>query len=158
MKALVVYYSRTGTNRKLAYELAEALGADIEELKEQTSRGGARGYMSASRDSLRRRPAELLPLAHDPSDYDLVVIGGPCWTQTMCTPTRTYGIQQKGKLDRVGFFGTAGGATFARKAVASMVNATGMTPIATMALAQKDVEGAHSRAIAEFVAALNGTS
>ena len=154
MKTLVVYYSRTGTTRRLAHELAEALGADIEELKERTNREGAGGYMRASSDSLRRRPAELLPLTYNPADYDLVVVGGPCWTQTMCIPTRTYVMQQKDNLSNVGFFSTAGGPMFARKAVDSMTDATGLTPIATMALAQKEAEGEHSQSLAEFVATL----
>jgi len=35
-----------------------------------------------------------------------------------------------------------------------MRTATGLTPVATMALAQKEAEGEHSQALAEFVAAL----
>ena len=154
MKTLIVYYSRTGTTRKVAHELAEALSADIEELKERANREGAKGYLQAGRDSMRKRPAELEAVTMDPADYDMVVIGGPCWAQGMCTPIRTYGIQQKENLKKVAFFSTAGSATFSRKAVDSMASATGLTPIATMALAQKDVKSDASQALEKFVATL----
>ena len=36
MKTLVVYYSRTGTTKKIAVELAEKIGAEIEEIREIT--------------------------------------------------------------------------------------------------------------------------
>lgn len=79
MKVLVVYYSRSGNNHKIAGELAQALGADIERLKEKTNRSGSVGYMKAGRDSMRKRPAELEPVSNDPANYDVVVLGGPVW-------------------------------------------------------------------------------
>lgn len=154
MKTLVVYYSRTGTTRKVAQELAEALGADIEELKERANREGAKGYLEAGRDSMRKRPAELEPVSLNPADYDLVVMCGPCWAQGMCTPTRTYGTEHKDSLSRVAFVATAGDARFARKAVKAMADATRIAPVATMALGEKEVANDHSRALADFVAAV----
>jgi flavodoxin len=154
VKILVVYYSRTGNTRKIAEELAEALGADIEELKEHANRAGAKGYMLAGRDAMKKRPAELLPLEHDAASYDLVVLGGPCWAGSMCTPTRTYGIEQKDRLSRVAFFATGGDSRFAKKALSSIGEATNITPVATLALGEKDVTNDHSEALADFVAAL----
>ena len=157
MKTLVVYYSRTGTTRKVADELAEALGADVEELKERANREGAMGYLQAGRDSMRKRPAELLPVTRDPADYDLVLMGGPCWAQGICTPIRTYGAEHKNSLSKVAYFATAGDARFARKAVKSLLDATGIEPVATMAIGQKEVTSDHSQALADFVSALNSS-
>lgn len=156
MKTLVVYYSRTGNSRKIAEELAEALDADLEELKERANRAGAKGYMLAGRDAMKKRPADLLPLEHDPADFDLVVIGGPCWAGSMCTPTRTYGIEQKDHLSRVAFFATGGDSRFARKALNSIAEATSITPVATLALGEKEVANEHAQALSAFVSALEG--
>lgn len=154
MKTLVVYYSRTGTTRKVAEELAEALGADIEQLKERANREGVMGYLQAGHDSMKHRPAELEPVTTNPADYDMVVMGGPCWAQSICTPIRTYGVEHKESLSRVAFFATAGDARFARKAVKAMADATRIAPVATMALGQKDVAKDHSRTLADFISAL----
>lgn len=151
MKALVVYYSRTGTTKKVATEIAAALDADVEELREKADRSGKVGYMMAGRDAMRKTPAELLPLQHDPSDYDLVAIGGPCWAFTMCTPSRTYTVEHKDALKKTAFFATAASANFAQKAVDALIEATSLTPVATLALSEKDAPGDISTAIAEFV-------
>jgi flavodoxin len=47
-RILVVYY-RSGTTRKIAEALSEALTCDPEEIVEDTSRSGFFGYMLASR-------------------------------------------------------------------------------------------------------------
>lgn len=151
MRTLVVYYSRTGNNRRIASELAEALGADIEELKEEADRSGKVGYMMAGRDAMRRRPARLLPLSHNPANYDLVVLGGPCWAFTMCTPTRTYGIEHRHSLRKVAFFATAGSGGSAQKSVGAMVEAMGIEPLASLVLSDAEVSGEHSEAVARFV-------
>ena len=158
MKSLVTYYSRTGNNRRVAGEIAEALGAEVEELKENASREGRMGFVKAGADALRKRPAQLHKLTHDPADYDLVVIGGPCWASTICTPTRTYGIQQKEHFKRIAVFATAQDAGNARKAVDAMVDVVEIAPVATMALSDAEVAEDHAQRIADFVAALNGTA
>jgi hypothetical protein len=155
MKALVVYYSRTGNNRKIAGEIAEALGADVEELKERASREGPMGYLLAGRDAMRKRPAELEPLAHRPADYDLVILGGPVWAFTMCTPTRTYALEHKHSFRLVAFFSTAADARFTRKAIQALTDACGKAPIATLVLSDVNVARDHRQAVTDFVASLN---
>ena len=156
MKTLVVYYSRTGNSRKIASELAEALDAEVEELRERANRQGPKGYMLAGRDALRKRPAELLPLKHNPADYDLLVVGGPCWAFTMCTPTRTYVLQHKENFKKTAIFATAQDTGSARRAVDATVRAVEMAPVATMAITDSEIAGDHAQRIADFVAALNG--
>ena len=45
LRTLVVYYSRSGTTRKIAEALSEALNANIEEIVEANDRAGFFGYV-----------------------------------------------------------------------------------------------------------------
>lgn len=73
----MVYYSRTGNTRLVAEETAAALGADVEALRDREDRFGRMGYLRSSRDAVRGTRAGLEPVSRNPTDYDLVVIGGP---------------------------------------------------------------------------------
>jgi len=78
-KALVVYYSRTGTTRRLAEVLAKALQADIEPVIDTKKRSGTLGYLRSVVEALQKRGAPIEPMRTDPRSYDLVVIGTPVW-------------------------------------------------------------------------------
>ncbi len=154
MKTLVVYYSRTGNTKKIADELAAALGADVEELRDRIDRSGKMGYMLAGRDAMRKRRADLEPVSRNPADYDLVVIGGPVWALTMCTPATTYASDHRDALRRVAFFATAGDARFTAKTFPAMEESAGKPPLATFVLSEDDVAGDHSQAVERFAASL----
>ena len=155
MRTLVVYYSRTGNTRKIGEEVAAALGAEIEELKDRKNRQGRVGYMRAGRDAMRKHTADLEPTTRNPAKYDLVVLGGPVWAFTICTPTRTYATSHKDNFKSVAFLCTAGDTRFAHKGCAILGEVTGRTAVATLALGEKDVAGDHAQAVAAFVASLN---
>lgn len=59
MKRLVVYYSRTGTTKRIGEEIAEALGADSVEIFDQKSREGMIGWLKAGWDARRRKVTEI---------------------------------------------------------------------------------------------------
>ncbi len=79
VKILVVYYSRTGTTRKVAQAIAEATHADMEEIVPVRGYKGPLGWLRAGREGSSRRPAEIAPLQKDPTAYDVVVAGTPIW-------------------------------------------------------------------------------
>jgi flavodoxin len=51
MKALIVYYSRTGRTKKIAKEIQLGIKAEIEEIKDSKNRKGILGWLSAGRDA-----------------------------------------------------------------------------------------------------------
>ena len=155
VRTLVVYYSRTGNTKLISDEMAVALGADVEELKDRKNRQGCIGYMKSGLDAIRKHRADLEPATHNPADYDLVVLGGPTWASTICTPTRTYAASHKNSLKNVAFLCTAGGAQSAQKDCNALGEVTGRAPVATLALGEKDISGDHSQAVADFVASLH---
>jgi len=162
LKALVVYYSRTGNTRLVAGEIAAALGADIEELRDGKSRRGPIGFVMAGREAMKKEPVDLKPLQHNPADYDVVVVGSPIWASTISTPTRTFLRQHRDALKSVAWFCTSGSvkAETDGKAFAAMTEESGLSPVATLGLCGRHVKGEHKAAVNGFVSALarGGTS
>ena len=108
---LVVYYSRTGTTSRVARAIAALLGADSEEIRDTVNRKGLWGYFLAGRDASRKTETKILPLQHDLSAYDLVIVGTPIWAWTLAAPVRTFLSQYGKNIRRFGFFWTMGGST-----------------------------------------------
>ena len=108
-KVLVVYYSRTGNTKKVAEDVAKALGADIEQLIDKKDYSGAMGYMKAGKDATKEKLAELGPVKTDVSKYGLVVLGTPIWAWNMTPALRTYITNNKASLKDIAVFTTAGG-------------------------------------------------
>ena len=152
MKTLIVFYSRTGRTRAVAQELARQLGADQEELKEQADRSGATGYIAAGRDAMLKRPAELLPTACRPADYELVIVGTPVWAFTMTPAIRTWLTREAASLPKVAFLCTQGGSG-AERTMFDMEQLAGKAPVAKLILRDKDIQAnACADAIAAFAA------
>ena len=77
MRALVVFYSLSGTTRRVAQTLAAELGADLEEIRCSRYRPGFFGFWRAGYASWRSKIPEIVPPTRDPGDYELVAVGGP---------------------------------------------------------------------------------
>ena len=77
-KILVIFYSRSGTTRRIAQALSAALGGSVEEIAEDRGRNGFLGYLRSVIEARRKRSANIRPARNDPRSFDLVVIGaGP---------------------------------------------------------------------------------
>ena len=79
MKALVLYFTRTGNTKLIAEAVAETLRADVEAFDDGTDYSGVLGFLKGGKDAFTGRTTDLSPLRHSPDDYDLVVIGQPVW-------------------------------------------------------------------------------
>jgi flavodoxin len=152
MKVLVVFYSKTGTTKKLAEKLAHALGADIEELIDTRKRSGIIGWMTSGRDGMRKLPTVIAPVEKDPADYDLVLVGGPLWGFNSIAPAaRTYLTTYRESLKRAGFFVTRGGDSPAEAAIADLCQVYGREIAGTIDICQKDIDSEDTdRLVGEF--------
>lgn len=145
MKTLVVFYSRTGTTRRVAEVIAAELSADarasadakasvdVEEIVDKKNRQGLLGAVIGGRDATFRRAADIEEPKHDPAGYDLVVVGTPVWAWTMTPAVRAYLERQKGRLPQVAFFALAA-SSGADKTVAAMAQLAGKEPRAILAM------------------------
>jgi flavodoxin len=106
MKALVVYYSRTGTTRKVVEKLASLLKCVSEEIHDTTNRKGKLGWLRTGKDATSKKLTKLEKVNNDPAFYDIVIIGTSIWNHTLSTPIRTYLTQYKDRFKKVAFFCT----------------------------------------------------
>ena len=90
-KALVLYYSETGTTKAVAEELQKQTGADIEAVEavepysgnfQETIQRGQREMQSGQTPALR-------PLKKKIADYDVIFLGYPIWFGTYAMPIAT---------------------------------------------------------------------
>jgi flavodoxin len=154
MRALVVYYSLTGTTRAVATALAKELGADVEEIHCSRYAPGIWGALRAVYDSLRGNLPAVEPVAHTPSRYKFVVIGAPIWASHLATPVRAYLRQEAARLPAAAFFLTHGGSA-GEKALREMEQLAQRRPKATLVVREADVKnGRFGSAAASFAAAL----
>lgn len=150
-RILVVYFSRSGTTRRLAKSLAERLSADIEEICDYRNRSGPGGYLRSLLEALRQRPVGIVPHGLDVASYDVVVIGTPVWASSVSTPVRAYLAENGHNLHHVAFFCTLGGRG-SESAFAQMRALAGKAPLAVLKVsAGESRRGEESRLIGDFV-------
>jgi flavodoxin len=151
MSTLIVYYSRTGHTRTIARELADALSADLEGIRETKSRTGMMGYLSAGKDATLKKAMPIEPTSINPSTYDLVIIGTPVWAFTMASGIRTWLTEHGKDLKKVAFFATMGGRGDERT-FAHMQELCGQAPIATATFIDKKIaKGEYKEDLDTFV-------
>jgi flavodoxin len=152
-RTLVVYYSRTGTTKKVASALASALGADLEEIVDLTNRRGLRGYLRSGFDATLGRLARVEPARNNPRDYDLVVLGTPVWNASVSSPVRTYAVQHSDAMKDVAFFCTCGGPG-GEHVVSQLMELCGKRPEGVLILSDAEIARGADARIAEFARTL----
>jgi flavodoxin len=154
MKALVVFYSRTGATKQVAEALAESLNCDSEELIDTKKRSGPLGFVSAGRDAKAKKLTKLTDIKRDPASYDLVILGTPIWAGTLSSAPRTYITNNKSKFTRVAFFCTNGGSE-SQQLFAEMEAVCERRPVSILALQDKEVKkGVYQDKLRQFVEGL----
>jgi flavodoxin len=152
-RTLVVYFSRSGTTRKVAEAIAKELSGEIEEIIDRTSRQGLLGYWRSLLEAQRGAPAGIVDGQKAPSSYDLVVIGTPVWAWSMSSPVRAYLMAHKASFKELAFFCTMGGQGGDR-ALRQMQDLSGKVPRAVLAVTAHDVAtNSYSHSLAKFVQA-----
>jgi flavodoxin len=111
MKTLIIYYSLTGNTKFIAENMAYGTDADVLELKtkETVNPFGFRKFIWAGKQILMRKLPELLPLAKNPNDYDLIVIGTPVWAWTFSPAIQSFFNMVNFKNKKVALFSCHGG-------------------------------------------------
>ena len=137
MKTLVLFYSRSGTTKRVAQEVAKALNADIDELIDKKSRKGILGFLRAGYDATRGKTTEI-EFEKDPYDYDLVIVGTPIWNGRVTPAIRTYLLWNREKIKNAAFFSTCAGRP--GKCLEQMEELWGKKPILRKVLIRKRLD------------------
>jgi len=100
MKAAVVYYSMSGTCRKIAELISKEIESDLIELlpkKAYPDKGFKKFYWGGKSALMAEKPA-LEAYRFDADRYDLVIFGTPVWASTFTPPLRTFIEENKEAL------------------------------------------------------------
>ncbi len=156
-RILVAFYSRSGTTRHAATQIASALGADLEDIRDCRSRSGIAGYLRSAAEAGLEAGSDIERATHDPSGYDLLVLGSPTWAASLSSPVRSFIWRHRDHFKEVAFFATCGGRGGDR-VLEQMASATGKTPIASLVLREGPVLGGKANdAVRGFVATIERT-
>lgn len=100
---LVVFYSRNGYSKKIAYEIANESGALILETipKEKTS--GLLGFLWCGRFGMHKWGMKLEDINIDIKKYNKVTICSPIWVFDISAPMRSFINQNIGNLNKVDY-------------------------------------------------------
>ncbi|MGZ3747924.1 MAG: flavodoxin family protein [Pseudobdellovibrionaceae bacterium] len=139
---LVVYYSRSGNTRKVAEEIAQRIGCDIQEIKSTHAYPmGYRGYQKALLHAAFKKKPTIKLDNSNLSQYDLVIVGGPVWGGTLSPPVRSFLETYKNQIKNVAFFLTQGGTFGRQRLFFQMTEVCGKTPLAFLAVNDSDLHG-----------------
>lgn len=89
---LCIYYSRTGNTKSTMTEIAEALGAELVEIRDNVERGGAFGWLRCGLDAMSRTipPVSSFTTEKSLSEYRLVILGTPVWAGRCSSVMRSF--------------------------------------------------------------------
>lgn len=100
---LVVYFSRMGYTRKLAYETADKLGAEVYEVTTDERTEGTLGFWWCGRFGMHRWAMPIKPVELNLADYDRVTICTPIWVFALCSPIRGFCQAAHGQIKQVDY-------------------------------------------------------
>lgn len=95
---LVVFFSRMGYVKKIAYEYAEKSGADIYEIKATEKTDGTLGFWWCGRYGMHRWDMPIENIGIDLSAYNEVTVCAPIWVFSLAAPIRAFLRQANGKI------------------------------------------------------------
>lgn len=105
MKNLIVYYSFTQNNEKLAIEVQKKLGCDLLKIEET----GKRTAITIVLDLLFNRKPSIKPSPLPVKDYDHVILIGPVWASKVGSPLKSFLVAEKNNLQRYSFLTVCSG-------------------------------------------------
>ena len=95
---LVVYFSRLGYGRRLAYEAANVTGAQIVELHATERTAGTAGFWWCGRFGMHHWEMPVAPLDVRLEDYQHVTICAPIWVFDLAAPVKTFCREARGRI------------------------------------------------------------
>ncbi len=97
-KRLVVFLSRMGYVKKIAYREAERTEAEIYEIKSTERTDGTLGFWWCGRYGMHRWDMPIEQIDIDLTKYEHVTICSPIWVFALAAPVRSFCRQAKGKI------------------------------------------------------------
>ncbi|MDO9113489.1 MAG: flavodoxin [Polaromonas sp.] len=138
-KILVVFYSYTGTSRRLVQLLCSQLDWPSGEIVEERARSGASGTLRCVADSLLRRQPRIRYQGPDPGGFGTVVLVSPIWAYRLASPMRSFVAERRDDLQQIAVVSVMGGSG-APNAVAEIGHLLGRAPLLATAFTTREVD------------------
>lgn len=92
MKTAIIFYSMGGNTALTAGRLAEALSADLIEIRPKRAYPdkGLRKFLWGGKSAVMAETPELEPYTFSAAEYDRIIIGSPVWASNVAPPVRTF--------------------------------------------------------------------
>nr|WP_318001111.1 hypothetical protein [uncultured Faecalibacillus sp.] len=90
---LVVYFSRMGYTKKIAYQKANELKADIIEIKTKERTANTVGFWWCGRFGMHHWPMPIDSLNKNIKEYSKIIIVSPIWVFSIAAPIREFCIR-----------------------------------------------------------------
>lgn len=103
---IVIYFSRMGYTRKVAYEEANKLGADIYEIKTLEKTSGTLGFWWSGRYGMHRWNMKIKDINIDLKKYSNIIIVSPIWVFSISAPIRDFCYKYKNDINNVQYIFT----------------------------------------------------
>lgn len=100
-KDLVVFFSRLGYTKRIAFEEASIRGAGILEIKAKERTEGTIGFWWCGRYGMHSWPMEIEYVEKKVENYESVIICSPVWVFGVSGPIREYLRENRGKFKRL---------------------------------------------------------
>ncbi len=131
MKTLIVYYSFTHNNEKLASYLSQQLQCDVAKLETVKSRNGFSIFL----DLMFGRKPSIKPLSKVISDYDHVIFLAPIWAGRIAMPMTSLLTESRTKIADYSFITLCGGSAGQKEKIErELINVLGKKPVAVIEL------------------------
>ena len=95
---LVVFFSRMGYVRRIAYETAERTGAAVYEIRAAERTEGTLGFWWCGRYGMHHWDMPIEPVTADLTAYAHVTVCAPIWVFALAAPVRTFCRAAAGKI------------------------------------------------------------
>ena len=131
---LVVFFSRMGYVRKVAYETAERTGAAVYEIRAAERTEGTLGFWWCGRYGMHRWDMPIEPVTADLTAYRHVTVCAPIWVFALAAPVRTFCRAAAGKIREADYILVHHQSSRYENAAAEMDRLLGLhhTPITTL--------------------------
>lgn len=103
---IVVYFSRIGYTKKIAYEEANKLGAEVLELKAKEKTENTSGFWWCGRYGMHKWNMKIEDLGIDLKKYKKVIIVSPIWVFSICAPIREFCYKYAKDMNKVEYIFT----------------------------------------------------
>ena len=105
-KTIVIYFSRMGYTKKVAYEEANNLGADIYEIKTVEKTSGTLGFWWSGRYGMHKWKMKIESIDLDLKSYSNIIIVSPIWVFSVSAPIRGFCYRYKNNINNVQYIFT----------------------------------------------------